>query len=74
MINVRDLLVGVRIANPDGTPTPEFIEVMQRLTEAAREGQDTFAELADVSAPAGGSTVDTEARAAISAMIAAADQ
>tara|TARA_Y100000310_G_scaffold333569_1_gene411384 strand:- start:718 stop:864 length:147 start_codon:yes stop_codon:yes gene_type:complete len=34
---VKELLADVKIANPDGTPTLELIEIIQRLVDAKRD-------------------------------------
>lgn len=45
MIEVKELLDGVQIANKDGTPTAELIEIIQRLVNAARDHEGRISTL-----------------------------
>jgi len=37
MIELKDLLAGMKIADEKGRPTPELLEILQRLLDAVRD-------------------------------------
>lgn len=58
--------------SPDGTPTDEGLKFFKALERRLAEAEGQMAAIAAVTAPAGGATVDAEARTAIDEIIAAA--
>lgn len=60
------------IISGDGKPSPALIEVMDRLVRRVSALEARLNAIAAVAAPTGGATTDTEARAAIAAILAAA--
>lgn len=69
---VKKLLAGQKAAHPDGQATEELVEIIERLVNRVNELDGVLEAIAAVSSPSGGATQDTEARAAIDAIIAAA--
>lgn len=58
--------------NPDGTPTDEGIRFFRALERRVTSSEAKLAAIAAITAPAGGATIDSQARTAINAIIAGA--
>lgn len=66
------LLPGQAITVRGDRPSPEMVEIVQRLVRAVEALEARVAAVAAVASPAGGATVDAQARTAIDAIRAAA--
>lgn len=71
-MTARLLLPNQPITTKGDTASRELIEVIQRLVGQVSSLQSKIDAIAAVAAPTGGFTTDAEARAAIAAIIAAA--
>ena len=58
--------------NTDGTPTVRGIEYFQRIEKRVVAAEAKLAAIAAITNPAGGATIDAEARTAINAIITGA--
>lgn len=58
--------------NADGTPTIEGIRLIRRMEQRLDAAEAKLAAIAAVTGPAGGATIDAEARTAINAIISGA--
>lgn len=63
---------GFRYLNADGTFTLQGLDLINDLYDRLTEAEAKLSAIAAVVAPAGGATVDAEARTAIAAIIAGA--
>jgi hypothetical protein len=60
-----------QLIDQNGRPTMAFLQILQEMAKAIDAGAAFADAVAEVTAPVGGGTVDTEARAAIAAIISA---
>lgn len=65
-------VAGVRYVAPDGSLTIAGLALLQDMDRRLLEADAKLAAIAAVVAPSGGATVDAQARAAITAIIAGA--
>ena len=61
----------IPITGPDGRPTLAFIQQWQNLQRRVETAEAKLTAIADITAPSGGGTIDTQARTAINAILAA---
>ena len=66
---MRLLLPDQPVTQGGDMPSLELVEIVQRLVLAVSALQDRLTALNAIADPAGGGTVDTEARAAIAAIL-----
>lgn len=71
-MTARKLQFNQQIVMPDGKPTRDMVEIIQRIVNDLDAANAKLAAIAALADPAGGVTVDTEARAAIAAILDAA--
>jgi hypothetical protein len=69
---MRPLQQGFRYVNDDGSLSLQGLELFREMQRRIEAQDAKLAAIAAVVAPAGGATVDAEARAAIAAIIAGA--
>lgn len=60
------------VTNPDRTPSLDFIREWRELEARVVRAEAKLAAIAAITAPAGGATIDSQARTAINAIIAGA--
>lgn len=69
-VQLKELLPLTLVTEADGSPTLDLVEIIQRQHQAIEELQGALSAIASVSKPIGVSLdEDTEARAAIAAII-----